>query len=742
MENKYEYASAPYNFIPFPDKVVYRHYIKEYMDNSCEDELDDLKNKSIDELPYHDKFYKDLKSGHVDYIIKTQTPMFIGDGSGNFFKVNDTYTIPGSTVRGKVRSNAEILSWSYPEFIEDKRLWYRGAFSDDVLKKIYRKVLLPEKNSKINDNVKAGYLTNENGQYKIISAREDKNHKTFRSIHEGELCRECGKIKKDSELISFMYFLNYNENPEKNSWNKFNKLKNEKKSLENELKKKIGNKEDKELNIRINKIEKEKKDILKNSTNRYYKPYHCNIKYKIDKDNKLEITDIKKFDYDENYGILMNSNKIKGSNKQNHYIIYAPDLNGKPKIIDKDLKVSFETNVRYSIKNTPDQFKLPDRGKTIPVFYVLGKNNKIDSFGFTPYLKIAYEKSVLDGLKIKREYKNQALDYVQSIFGFANFSYNGNDVSYKVKPVLDKQLSAKDYKDNNVSYKGRVYFTNAKLCNQKSAVNSILKSLMNPKINSFQLYLQQNEIKDEGFQMDKSTYKKRLKKYKMNLKTYSGDFNLRGQKFYWIKDKPDIKSGCKNKADPQENQFAELTPIESEAEFKGRIYFENLSNDELGLLLMSIKPFEEAVENIGQGKPYGFGKAKFNILDVKAVDFTNRFKKFNCREEEYVNLDIEKCKKAFEDFMKNSLGCKLKETYRYKCFCISKYKNQVPKNEEIEYMELKEFKDRKVLRDMNYYVEKSYEDNENESGDINMNELVKKFGSKFGSDKVSRIKNK
>ena len=731
MENKYEYASAPYNFIPFPDKVVYRHYIKEYMDNLCEDELDDLKSKSIDELPYHDKFYKNLKSGHIDYMIKTQTPMFIGDGSGNFFKVNDTYTIPGSTVRGKVRSSAEILSWSYPEFIEDKRLWYRGAFSDDVLKEIYRKVVLPEKDSKINDNVKAGYLTNENGQYKVISAREDKNHKTFRSIHEGELCRECGKIKKGSGLISFMYFLNYNENPEKNSWNKFNKLKNAKKSLGNELKKKIGNKEDKklnseekrlkkELNDRINKIEEEKKDILKNSTNRYYKPYYCNVKYKIDKDNKLEITDIKKFDYDENYGILMNSNKIKGSNKQNHYIIYAPDLNGKPKIIDKDLKVNFETNVMYGIKNTQDQFKLPDRGKTIPVFYVLGKNNKIDSFGFTPYLKIAYEKSVLDGLKIKREYKNQALDYVQSMFGFTNFSYNGSDVSYK----------------------GRVCFTNAKLYNQKGAVNSISNSLMNPKINSFQLYLQQNKIEDEDFQMDKSIYKKRLKKYKMNLKTYSGDFNLRGQKFYWIKDKPDIKSGCKNKVEPQKNQFVELVPIESEAEFKGRIYFENLSNDELGLLLMSIKPFEEAVENIGQGKPYGFGKVEFNILDVKAVNFANRFKKFNCREEEYVNLDVEKCKKAFEDFMKNSLGCNLKEAYRYKCFCISKYKNQVPKDEEIEYMELKEFKDRKVLQDMKYYVEKSYEDNESEPGGINMNELVKKFGNKFGSDKVSRIKNK
>ena len=41
----FNYASAPYNFIPFPDKVAYRHNINELT---------------------HDKFYKNLKSGRSE----------------------------------------------------------------------------------------------------------------------------------------------------------------------------------------------------------------------------------------------------------------------------------------------------------------------------------------------------------------------------------------------------------------------------------------------------------------------------------------------------------------------------------------------------------------------------------------------------------------------------------------------------------------------------------------------------
>ncbi|EPS52105.1 hypothetical protein CFSAN002368_11576 [Clostridium botulinum A1 str. CFSAN002368] len=90
----------------------------------------------------HNVFEKGLKTGYIDYLINVETPLFISDGEkeSDFFKVNGEYRIPGSTIRGKVRSNAEILSCSYPEFIENKKLWFRGAFSKDVLKDMYKKL--------------------------------------------------------------------------------------------------------------------------------------------------------------------------------------------------------------------------------------------------------------------------------------------------------------------------------------------------------------------------------------------------------------------------------------------------------------------------------------------------------------------------------------------------------------------------------------------------------------------------
>lgn len=689
MEN---YASAPYNFIPFPKSVVYRHFIKGCIEESDKSKL---KAKDIDELVYHDKFYSNLKTGYIDYKIVTKSPMFVGDGKGKFFKVNNECTIPGSTMRGRVRSNAEVLSCAYPEFINDKKLWYRAPFSNsnDVLKILYNNTLFSKtKNPKITDEVKAGYLINISGRYKIIPAIEDRFGRSFRDINEGDLRNKLKKLKVKDGLINYMYLLNR----ESDLWNKISELKFEKKKLRKELKEKIGGKEKKELTeeeksleeaiqVKINGISENIKKLLKYTEDKKYSPYYVSVDYEINSEsNELSIKTINKFSCNEKYGILMNSSKVNGSNKQNHYIIYKPDKSKRELSISKSLKAGFDTNVRYSLKHIPIQLKLPNPGEAIPVFYVIDKESKeVESFGFTPYLKIAYKSSVLDGVKVKEEFKGKCVDYVQGIFGFTNFKSEKGEISYK----------------------GRVKFTNAKLISHKENIDEIFKALMNPKINSFQLYLKQ----------DKNDIS--------SLDTYNEDFELRGQKFYWMHDNADTSDDFKtqlekvrlynsrfnrHKKEPQENQFAKLKSINSEAEFKGRIYFENLSCDELGLLLMSLKPYEQAVDNIGQGKPYGFGKIKVDILDVKEIKMLNRFKKLNCNESEDIN--IEKCKQAFENQMQKSIGCDLKDTDIYKCFYLSKNDKQIPKNYELKYMDVKEFSKRKILKPIEKYVEEHKEE--------------------------------
>lgn len=719
-KKKYEYASAPYNFIPFPEKVVYRHSIFECDRNNI------IQGYDIDVLPSHDRFEANLKTGYIEYMIDVKTPLFISNGKREFFSVNGEYVIPGSTVRGKVRSNAEVLSWSNPEFIKDGKLWYRGAFSGDVLKKMYEEFLFPNENSKINDKVKAGYLINKYGEYKIIPAKEDAYQKSFKPVHEKNLVKQCKKMVINNE-IHFMYSLEYEENklnPQKDSWNRFDELKHNKKLLKDKLKIIIGNKKEEDLTKdekrikdvmekQIKGIKEGIKDLLINNENNNYKPYYCNISYNIDENNEIKIKHLKKFTMDKFCGVLMNSSKMGKNNKQNHYVIYPPDLDKEAKLVDRKLKNSFETNVKYMQRKISNLFHLPKENECIPIFYILNNDNKVESFGFTPYLKIAYEKSVLEGIDIKKEYEYKLLDYVQSIFGFTNFQYeNGENI---------KQFS----------YRGRVSFTNVKLIGDKENLfeKELNKSLMSPKISSFQLYLKQHNIEDFDLKKVNLTLEKydyNLKKYKMNLKTYSGNFKLRGQKFYWLKNESDnfddyekekIKNQNNHKNPPKKEQFASLKAVKREEKFKGRIYYENLTEDELGLLILSIKPFDEAMDNLGQGKPYGFGKVKFNITGIKEINIKDRFNKFNiCKNNysEFTDRGIKNCKNAFKNFMKKQeVEFNFFENIRLKCFYISKYQEQNINNKEFTYMELKDkgkrFTNRNVLKSMDDYIKENYE---------------------------------
>lgn len=679
MENKkkegtYEYASAPYNFIPFPKKVVYRY-------------------KKINELPVHNKIDSKLNSGYIEYKVTTKSPLFIGDGKGNFFNIKEAYTIPGSTIRGKVRSNAEILSFSYPEFIEDTRLWFRGAFArdEDVLKELYNNIIGIKANRNIEDIVKAGYLIKEKDGYKIIPAKRDANNRYFRGINEGTLLAMCNKIDKGFDFIRFMY-----DTTNVNLWNEIYSLKSERNKHKKD-RDEIKDEDDvriKKIDDKIKEIDAKIKEKLCASAIKDYIPYFCNVKYRVDLKGRISIISARKFQSRNIEGTLMSSNRVNGSDKQCHYLIYEKDTNVNKIKVKDEVKTRFETSVRL-INNVKKYFHLPKYdNEAIPVFYMLDdKENEVTSFGFTPYLKVAYDKTVLNGVKIQQEEgEMQKLDYAQSIFGFT-----------KVKK----------------SYKGRVSFTNAKLSNKAETMSQVNKFLMSPKISSFQLYLKQEDIK-ENFSGDKEE----LKAYMKNLKAYSGDFELRGQKFYWLRKETDNSSyNTKNN-----NQTAKLVPIKVNAEFEGKIYFENLTDDELGLICKAIKPFEGALDNLGQGKPYGFGKCKFDILNIKLLDYKNRFAKFALNQDKVMN---EKAYvQAFHEKMKLLSGEGYAKTQTYEAFMLSKNPNEIPEESELKYMNFKneikkggKYYNRNILKP----IEKYTEELKARSGEIDLSALKEKF---------------
>lgn len=103
---------APYNFVPFSEKLLIRY-------------------ESLDQLPRHDRIDPSLKSGEIQVELRAETPVFVSDGQQDphFFRGPDgTYQIPGSTVRGLVRENMQILGFGLVrpgEDLDDVQIYFR-----------------------------------------------------------------------------------------------------------------------------------------------------------------------------------------------------------------------------------------------------------------------------------------------------------------------------------------------------------------------------------------------------------------------------------------------------------------------------------------------------------------------------------------------------------------------------------------------------------------------------------------
>lgn len=101
-----KYVRAPYNFVPFYNKV-YPH------------------NK----FTSHNSVEENLITGEITYKITAETPIMIDDGTNHFFTdAKGRYAIPGSTMRGLIRNNVQVLGLcSYEDDIDDYALMYRNV---------------------------------------------------------------------------------------------------------------------------------------------------------------------------------------------------------------------------------------------------------------------------------------------------------------------------------------------------------------------------------------------------------------------------------------------------------------------------------------------------------------------------------------------------------------------------------------------------------------------------------------
>ncbi|MEX1257399.1 MAG: TIGR03986 family CRISPR-associated RAMP protein [Gemmatimonadota bacterium] len=124
MSDTQNKAIAPYNFVPLPDSVMPHPEVESDPDGHLLRRL-------------HDRFHSDRYTGSITLTIKTETPLYTrcatSSGGGpeletDFFHHGEDPTtpfIPGSSLRGMIRSLVEIISYSGFTGVDDRQLYYR-----------------------------------------------------------------------------------------------------------------------------------------------------------------------------------------------------------------------------------------------------------------------------------------------------------------------------------------------------------------------------------------------------------------------------------------------------------------------------------------------------------------------------------------------------------------------------------------------------------------------------------------
>lgn len=512
-------ARAPYNFVPLPDKPVY---------------VEDNK------LPEHDVYCADRHTGYFDVQLTTETPLFVrgmqhvgsmGDSRTHekAFNLNGRPAIPGSSLRGMLRTLVEIVTHSKMHFVSDNKLVYRSVYGNDTLAEEYRNTITEKTGDKEfrypSMQMHGGYLQRGDSEsgWVIQPAKS----------HYGE---GIALVKRQDVLNAGI--------PEKS--------------------------------------------VLKT----YYvgiRPSTTRTEHTGKQGVKLHIPLAKGISQQANNGhepaTLIISKTVgpiggKGSNRTWYPAIYEADPSAEPIPIprriwndfvkDRDLNRGIENR---AIRNPGDV-----------LFYLLNDDGELLFFGPTMFFRLPYEHSIGDLIPEALRQDNPNIDYVEAMFGYVSEGSTSRSPS---------------------AYAGRVSVTSAQALDGQDDYYDetiIPKILSSPKPTTFQHYLEQ----PDGWRTRSD-----------NLRHYgSKRAKIRGYKLYWrqmIESLQAVKDSKVSTLDGS-SQHTIMRPVRKGLSFRFRVYFENLSDVELGALawVLTLGGDPEARHQLGMGKPFGLGVVKLS----------------------------------------------------------------------------------------------------------------------------------
>ena len=176
------------------------------------------------------------------------------------------------------------------------------------------------------------------------------------------------------------------------------------------------------------------------------------------------------------------------------------------------------------------------------------------------------------------------------------------------------------------------------------------------------------------------------------LDSYADDFKIRGMKQYWIIDK--IRQYQNLSGKQNSKVLVNIKPI-IKGSFSGKIYFENLTKDELGLLTYAICLTDQAWQNMGMAKAYGYGRIRFCNVEVKVYNFDVMYSNFALPKQWSQPMDTKELINFYKEYVRSSMGIDLDREDSIRDFLFMK--EHVMAQKETAYQNLEEFKKKRIL---------------------------------------------
>jgi len=297
-----------------------------------------------------------------------------------------------------------------------------------------------------------------------------------------------------------------------------------------------------------------------------------------------------------------------------------------PIIHSIDPESPFWKDFLFINKHSEDwKFLLKQFPGKIPVFFKKDSNGKIANMGISYLYKLPYQKRITDCLPAEHKLNNN-IDFAEVILG---------NVRKKLK--------------------GRVQFGHAFLKGEAQPLSELKPLMGSPKPSYYPIYLEQKG--SNGFLDGRYiTY--------MN-----SNARLKGWKKYPVHQNA-INSFSVEKN--QEKNISPFKPLPTGSKFTFAIHYHNLKKVELGAILYSLTMGnqKDVYHNIGFAKPYGYGKVKLELDDIR-TEF-----------HEYMN--------EFEQMMENDVNGWKNSTQLKELFLMSKNQNN-REMAELSYMALTDF---------------------------------------------------